>query len=283
MLKEYKQKFNRIFRTADLIVILISFYASYYFRFGMPPFFLDLPIQYKVFFPAYLIAWFYLSHRFELYRSRRIEGFKKETWEVVKSVTICLIVAEAAGFFLREYPLSRIFLLTLWIIQTFSLILFRLLVREFLKYIRKQGYNFRNILFVGWNDRAEKFLNKFKESPALGLRILGFIDGPNGMHAQGSELTLLGRLKDLETILRNQVVDEIFVFLPIKSFYSEIEEILQVCEKVGIEAKIPTDLFSRNLARAKVSIYADLPVIDFYTSPKMNMQLMVCYCVMSSR
>ena len=107
------------------------------------------------------------------------------------------------------------------------------------------------------------------------MRVLGFIDRPNGFHAQPPEGNLLGGLKDLETILRNQVVDEVFVFLPIKSFYSEIEEVLHVCERVGIEAKIPTELFSRNLARAKVSVYADLPVIDFYTSPKMNWQLFV--------
>jgi exopolysaccharide biosynthesis polyprenyl glycosylphosphotransferase len=275
MLREHKQKLNRIFRTADLIIILISFWAAYYLRFGISPLFKDLPIQFKVFFPAYLIAWLYLSHRFELYRSRRMEGFKKETWEVVKSATICLIMAEVVGFFLRDLPLSRIFLLALWIIQSFSLILFRLSVRAFLKYIRKHGYNFRNILIVGRNDRSDTFLKRIKELSELGVQVLGFIDGPNGFHGQPPEGNSLGELKDLETILRNQVVDEVFVFLPIKTFYSEIKEVLHVCEKAGIEVKIPTDLFSRNFARAKVSIYADLPVIDFYTSPKMNMQLMV--------
>jgi len=148
-------------------------------------------------------------------------------------------------------------------------------VRAFLKYIRKHGYNFRNILIVGRNDRSDTFLKRIKELSELGVQVLGFIDGPNGFHGQPPEGNSLGELKDLETILRNQVVDEVFVFLPIKTFYSEIKEVLHVCEKAGIEVKIPTDLFSRNFARAKVSIYADLPVIDFYTSPKMNMQLMV--------
>ena len=37
---------------------------------------------------------------------------------------------------------------------------------------------------------------------------------------------LIGTLKDLETILRKNVVDEVLIFLPIKSFYVEIQEII---------------------------------------------------------
>jgi lipopolysaccharide/colanic/teichoic acid biosynthesis glycosyltransferase len=275
MLKEHNKKFNRIFKTADLLIILGSFWAAYYLRLGMPPSFSDLPIQYQVFFPAYLMAWFYLSYRFDLYRGRRTGKLLKEAWDVAKTVVLCLVLAGGVGFFLRDYPLSRIFLLDLWILQTLTLIIFRFSLREFLKYIRKRGYNFRNILIVGWNERSANFLKWVKESPELGLRVIGFIDGPNGSHPLTNQVNHLGELKNLEPILRNQVVDEVLVFLPMKSFYSEIDEILRTCEKVGIETKIPTDLFSRNLARSTISLYGDLPVIDFYTSPKMTIQLFI--------
>lgn len=275
MLKEYNKRFNRIFRTIDLFIILLSFYAAYYLRFGKPPFFSVLPIQYQVFFLAYLIPWFYLSYRFDLYRGRRTWNFWKEAWDVAKTVLICFTVAEVVGFFLRDLPLSRIFLAYLLVIQASALIIFRLSLRKFLRYIRKQGYNFRNVLVVGWNDRSAKFLKWVKESPEFGLHLLGIIDAPNGSHPQTLNPTPLGGLKDLEPILRNQVVDEVFVFLPIKSFYSEIEEVLNICERVGIETKIPTDPFNRHFSRAKISIYGDLPVINFYSSPKMNVQLII--------
>jgi len=275
MLKEHTNKFNRLFRAADLILILASFHAAYLCRLGIPPFFTDLPIQYQIFFPGYLVAWFILSHRFGIYESRRLASFKKEAWDVAKTVTVCLLVGEVVGFFMRDLPLSRLFLFYLWILQVSSLLLFRFQIREFLKYIRKRGYNFRNILIVGRNERARTFFEKVNKSPELGLRVLGFIDGPIGFRTQRAEGNLLGEVKDLETILKNHVVDEVFVFLPIKYFYSEIEEVLRVCEKTGIEIKIPTDIFGRNFARATVSIYADLPVIDLYSSPKMNMQLII--------
>jgi exopolysaccharide biosynthesis polyprenyl glycosylphosphotransferase len=115
-----------------------------------------------------------------------------------------------------------------------------------------------------------------EESPDLGLRILGFLDAPNDTgNVFLLKYKLIGGLDDLEEILRNKIVDEVFVFLPIKSFYSEIEEILHVCENIGVEVKIPTDLFSLKLAKSTVSEYGAVSVIDLYTSPIITWQLLI--------
>ncbi len=130
-------------------------------------------------------------------------------------------------------------------------------------------------MIVGRNDRAAKIAQQIEETPDFGLRILGFIDSPNNNNEEGNiyNFNLIGSLEDLERILREQVVDEVFVTLPIKSFYSDIEKILSLCEQVGVEVKIPTDLFSLSLAKETISRFGDIQVIDLYTSPKMNSQL----------
>jgi exopolysaccharide biosynthesis polyprenyl glycosylphosphotransferase len=84
----------------------------------------------------------------------------------------------------------------------------------------------------------------------------------------------IGTLDTIEQVLREQIVDEVFITLPVKSFYLEIETIISLCEKMGIEAKIPINLFNLKLAMATVSVYDDIPCIDFYSSPKMTWQLM---------
>ena len=148
--------------------------------------------------------------------------------------------------------------------------------KGFLKYIRSRGYNYREILIVGRNYRAAQLVKRIEESPELGLRILGFLDALNGKD-NGFFLNykLIGGLDDLEEILRNQIVDEVFVFLPIKSFYSEIDKILHICENIGVEVKIPTDLFSLKLSKSTVSHYGTVSVIDLYTSPKITWQLLI--------
>ena len=153
--------------------------------------------------------------------------FRNEAWDVIKTTTLCLLVAMLPPFFIRDYPLSRLFLVYLWPFQTGTLIVIRLILRETLKYIRRQGYNFRQVLFVGQNERAAKIAMKIQEAPESGLRILGFIDAPNDNNGDDSyDYNFIGNLQDLERIVREQVVDEVFVTLPIKSFYAEIERIV---------------------------------------------------------
>ncbi len=277
MLKQHKKQFSGIFRLVDVLFVIVSLYAAYYVRFrSFDLNILDLPLQYQIFFPVNFAAWLYLSQRFGLYTSKRTTPFKREALDVGKVITGCMILALVPAFFLRDYPLSRIFLVTLWVLQVVTLSLFRLVLREWLKYIRKRGYNFRQLLIVGRNDRAGQLVKKIESSPEFGLRILGFIDAPNG-HSSSypPNLNDLGGLRDLERVLRENVVDEVFVFLPMKSFYGEIEEIIQICETVGVEVKIPTDLFNLSLAKSTVSLYHEIPMIDLYTSPKMNWQLLV--------
>ena len=276
MLKQHKKPFANAFRFIDVLIILCSFYAAFTLRLGTEGLnILSSPIHYRILFVTFLIAWIYFSKRFGLYSSKRLTTFSHEILDVCKTTIICLAIATIPPFFIREYPLSRIFLVYLWLFQTGSLVLFRFTLREILKYIRKRGHNFREILIIGRNERSAELVKKIEESSELGLRILGFLDAPNGDNGVSFSLNykFMGGLDNLEKILRDQVVDEIFIFLPIKSFYSEIENILRICEHVGVEVKIPTDLFSLKLAKSTVSLYGDVSVIDMYTSPKMTWQL----------
>lgn len=278
MLKEHKKSFERLFRFFDFLIIVTSFCVAYSLRHGLSGLSnFDFPIQFKVFLFSYIAAWVFLSKHLQLYSSKRFTIFWSEIWDVTKAISLCLIIATIPAFFFRQNPLSRLFILYLWPIQIGFLIVFRFITRKFLKYIRLRGYNFRQVLIVGRNRRAENIAKKIKETPEYGLRLLGCLDcTENGNSSRCSyDFNLIGNLEDLEKILREKVVDEVIVTLPMKSFYSEIESIISRCEQVGVEVKIPIDLFSERLAKSVISYYHDIQVIDFYTSPKMNWQLVV--------
>ena len=278
ILKHYAKEFTSLVRLCDVFLLLLSFSVAYALRYGVVPLpILALHTQYQIFLPACLIGWIYFSNRFQLYASKRMVPFSREAFDIGKAVTICIAIAAIPSFFLRDEPLSRIFLVSLWQLQIGSLVLFRFVLRETLRYTRRRGYNYRQIVIVGRNDRADTIVKMVEESPELGMRILGFIDSANGKDTLRSfdNYTLLGNLDDLEAILREQVVDEVFVLLPIKSFYAEIEKILGICESVGVEAKISADLFNIRLAKMHVSLFGDAPLIDYYTGPRMSWQLLL--------
>ena len=154
---------------------------------------------------------------------------------------------------------------------------FRMVLRYSLRYLRSRGYNYRQILVVGRNDRAARLARSVQEMPELGLKIVGFIDAPNGSrdHDLDYPFELLGTIDDCPRIIREHVIDEIYITLPLKSFYAEAEKLVRLCETVGLEVKIPTNLFDVRKCKSTISHDLDVAVIDLYTSPKMDFQLVL--------
>ena len=63
----------------------------------------------------------------------------------------------------------------------------------------------------------------------------------------------LGDVDDLPRIIANDVIDEVFVALPIKSQYSQIETAINLLEEQGIMVHLFTDHFPHRLARSHPS------------------------------
>ncbi len=278
MLKEHKKSFSRLFRFFDILIILLSLIVAYYIRFEKSAIlFSNWSFEFEIFSFSYIIAWLFVSNYLQLYKSMRFSNFLDDVWNISKTNSICLLVALLPTFFFRNDPLSRLFIFYFWGIQTGSLISLRLFTKIFLRYIRLRGYNYRQVVIVGCNGRAKKIVDRFKKSPALGIRVLDTIDYSTNGKCPGfsDQPCRAGGLEDLKRIIKDHVVDEVVITLPMKSFYSEIEQIIAVCEKVGVEVKIPTDLFNVKLAQSSITNYHDIQVIDFFTSPKMTPQLII--------
>lgn len=276
MLKKHSRSLVTAVFLADIFTVAFSSLVVSYWRLGSAYLnVLDHPIHYQILFSVYVVSWLFLSRRFHLYSSRRTQNFREEMRDVVKTASLSLAAASIPVFFIRGFPVSRIFILSLWICQILLLISSRFFLRQALQYIRRHGYNYRNLLIIGRNSRSVEMARRIEQTPELGLRILGSVDSLDGdKERQGvNNQPLIGTLDELESILKNNVVDEVFVSLPIKSFYLEIQRIIHTCETAGVEAKIPTDLFTRKIARSTISDYDGIPVIDLYASPKMSLQL----------
>lgn len=290
ILRKHKNSIYKAFRIIDVLIITFSFFLLYPIRFkAIDTNGADFLVLHQSALPVSLIVWIYLSRNFRLYFSGRFVKLIDESVEVAKATASCAVIASVtplimmswmtvtgnAALPMSSFYLSLRFFAELWMLQASLLILFRFTLRKTITYIRSRGCNYRQVIIIGRNARAAKVATTMEETSEFGVRVLGFIDAPNGQNCRnlGYNFKVLGTLEDLERIVREQVVDEVFITLPIKSFYSEIKSIIELCETVGIEAKIPTDLFNLTLSKSTVSHYLDLPVIDLYTSPKMNWQI----------
>ena len=186
-----------------------------------------------------------------LYESKRMSGKGSEAADVLRAMTLssaCLWV-EGKSFFILL--ISPTFLVAFWAIGSVGVITARLVLRSVLRAIRKRGRNLHHVLVLGTNARATEFGRRVEAIPDHGCRVLGFVDDDwSGMEKfKDAGFPLACRLDGLADFLRKNVVDEIAIFLPLRSFYEQSAEIAQLAKHHGILVRLDTDIFDLKFAR----------------------------------
>lgn len=217
--------------------------------------FLSLRIKLMNFVLFSLLVWTWHAtfSAFGLYSSRRLVGRRVDIFDIVKAGTLGTLLIVAAGAIFRLHLINRPFLLLFWASVLGSTILSRLALRGVLTQIRLRGRNLRFMLIVGTNSRAVDFANRIASKPELGYRVLGFVDQEwNGLQGfRKSGFPVVCNFETLSPYLRNTVVDEVVIALPMRSLHNHAAQIVEVCENQGIGMRVLSSLF--DLKRASVS------------------------------
>ena len=214
-----------------------------------------------------LCSWLLIFHAImkvcNLYKSRRLAGILHDIIDVVKATSVGTIALIVLANIFEIYIITQTFIGIFWLICTGSLIAFRLSIRSIQNEMRRQGRNLRNLLILGTNQRAIQFSNKICSEPYLGYRIVGFVD-ENWVGSPGFCSTDYKIVANFDTIckfIRENVVDEVMVFLPIKSFYNLISKVIERCEEQGIIVRYQPDLFQVKISRYEAFQFHGSPVV----------------------
>ena len=118
-----------------------------------------------------------------------------------------------------------------------------------------------NLLIVGTGPRA-RLLSRELALSQPDDRVVGYVDSsPQTLDGRWLE-HYLGELTELESILLRNDVDEVYVALPMRSRYAEIETALQVCERTGVPAKWLADIFESAGGRRRYEVSQKFSVIS---------------------
>lgn len=120
----------------------------------------------------------------------------------------------------------------------------------------------RRLLIIGSGPRALRLYRSVLMQSQSEHRMIGFVDTrPTQEMDEAISTRLIGRLDQLEEILTSRVVDEVLIALPIKSCYSQIQQTIAVCERIGVECKYLSDIFQVSHPRTQVEANSHYPLI----------------------
>jgi exopolysaccharide biosynthesis polyprenyl glycosylphosphotransferase len=220
-----------------------------------------------------ILCWHLLFSSFQLYRSRRLDNGLHEWKDILKVTTIGMCIFLIAGFLFDISAFTPKFVGILWLFSTVLTVTFRFILRAILRWLRRIGRNLRFVLIVGTNRRAYDFARMIEEDKGLGYSLIGYID--RDIYRKKDNVNLLGSLKDFSAILEKYIVDEVIIALPVKSYYEEIQTIIQKAEEQGIMIRFLSQLFDTSVARSRAELFEDFPVLTMSSGPQEGWQYMV--------
>jgi exopolysaccharide biosynthesis polyprenyl glycosylphosphotransferase len=276
MSKFRRQVFVYAFQLVDLILIVLSFAVAtmpVLFREGLASFaqFLSLKIKLQNFVAFVVLVWLwrFVFAMLGLYGSKRHASRKAEAIDVLKATTVCALILVTFSLVLRFRMVDAAFVEIFWAASTLLIAGTRLTVRTWLRHVRARGHNYRNMLIVGSNSRAIQFAKSVPHRPEWGCQVTGFADddwaGVDELRSAGFHL--VSNFAGLPTFLRRNVVDEVVIALPVRSFHEDASKIAEMCEQQGIVVRLLSDLFDLKTARRGGEDFDDAPIITHYAGP----------------
>ena len=228
---------------------------------------LRVKIQNCFTFALLLLVWHLIFSLFGMYASRRLGSRWDEVVDIVKATTLGAFLVFVAALAFHITLITTEFLAIFWVASMGGTILSRVAMRSVLKRLRLHGRNLRDMLIVGTNPRAIQFAEKMRQNPALGYRIIGFVDQewPGLTEFKQSGFELVCDFDGLLGFLRGNVVDEVVVALPMRSLHSRASEIATLCEEQGIVIRFVSNLFDLKKARSRAEEFDGDSLITHYT------------------
>ena len=144
------------------------------------------------------------------------------------------------------------------------------MLRWILRKYRKQGYNQKHILLVGYSRAAEGYLDRVVTHPEWGYIVKGILadNKPEGEEYRG--IKILGGTDKLAEILPQNQLDEIVITLGLAE-YHKLGRIVNMCEKSGVHTKFVPDYNNIIPTKPYTEDLMGMPVINIRRVPLNNM------------
>jgi len=212
--------------------------------------------------------WFLMFLFFGLYRTWYAHSRFDELVTLVKTVFFGVILIFLLTSDIQDFTtvpqFSRLMIVTYWIVMTFMVANGRMVLRTIQRRLLENGIGMRRTLIVGWNKKARALLDKIKRFPALGYRVIGFIDvrSPKA-HQNYGDVPVVGSIRDLNAIIQGEQVENVLIALD-SSHRREMTAVVNQCTGLAVTIKIIPDLYSIVMGQTRTNQIYGFPLIEIF-------------------
>jgi len=264
----------------DLAATAIAFFGAWALRFELelipltknPPdlarYVELLPIA-LILFP--IVFYFHGLYRQRLYRSRVDETVSVLLAVILASVLLSGIMAwyRPAQFpgSLEYFTYSRTFLALFALLEVVAVVTLRVANRGLLRSASVHAGKFQRALVVGAGELGVDMAQKLLAHRDFGVEVVGFLDDdPEKRHVRPAGLPVLGTLAEVQSVIDDYRVDQVFVALPLEA-HKKTMKILQTIGSEMVEVKLVPDILQYAAIKATLEELDGTPLINLSQVP----------------
>ncbi|HPJ72280.1 MAG TPA: hypothetical protein PK636_06330, partial [bacterium] len=261
-----------VYGLVDLVCIFFSFYLPYLLRYADNPYVRSLSLPDKwlrlgdwalgpytlVFFIWAVLCVLFLNH-YRLYRTDRGLGYLDELLLVARAVLLASLSAAGAIFLLQVKIYSRmVFGLNVALLFA-TLAGWRWAKRWLVRRRVSRGFNNRNVLIAGSGRLGVELARLVAANRHLGLELVGYLG--DGAPAAALPAPVLGRLDEVESVIRKYFVDEVLVALDPRE--ERFPELVHRARRLGVGVMVTPGVLGADPADVRVNYLGRVPLLEY--------------------
>jgi exopolysaccharide biosynthesis polyprenyl glycosylphosphotransferase len=253
----------------DLVMVVSAFYLAYWLRrtVSVPP-----PINIGPFSDYLGMMVIQVTTMFVVYFFSRLYDVKRsmlrldEFYRIFAATSIGTISTIAFTTFLfknsrLELDFPRVMVVYAWLLTIVLVTLGRTLLSLLRNLLRRRGRWVDRLLIVGTGDVGRMIVQKVRQMPRLGYRVVGFVDGESPPGQQIMGIPVLGGVEDIPSLIDEHDIEEVIIGRPELS-HQQVLTIISRCERGQVGIKIFPDLFQIIATELSIGDLGGLPLLS---------------------
>jgi Undecaprenyl-phosphate glucose phosphotransferase len=251
---KYQKEINLL---GDLAFLNLFYVIGYYFTFnGINTLLHSKYFELQLFFN---IAWVITSFLIQVHDTTRTTPFEIVLRRLINALGLYLVLI-FAFIGIKGQDFYKLYILQSYFLTALGLTIFHLSFILFMKYWRRIGYNYRNVIVVGYGDLARELRKFFIFHPEHGYKFHGYFDDTiSGKQIKGTIDQIYG------FVLKNNI-HEIYCCLP-ELDPEKVQELIDFTEEHFIKFKIIPDFRGFPYKNVEVQLYDYIPVLKVRPQP----------------
>lgn len=274
MITKREKKLSTVMIVTQLLITVLSFYFTKLFIsddvFSSNEFVI-VAIQ-------TIVIWSFLLYKFKLGIIFRATGFGNLIRGYIVTIGLGLGIFYSEFFLLSKLQYTSFlpyaeYIAVFALINLISLVVFKLVFYNLMRYMRRKGHNTRNVVILG-NETTIPFIDNFIKAKDWGYNLVAIVSYDDVFKGRYKKAHIVKKQETLKKYVTVNAIDDIFYCLPVNDKSYNIELLLKESEEIGVTLHIMQPSLDQKQFRKSLSNkQSKYKFVTYQTIPKSYMCL----------